>query len=78
MEIAQVLNPMIQEWLNYFGKFRKSAMRGVFYCLNERLVHWVHNKYRSINWLQSFEWIRRQIKITPTIFAHWKEGFIGV
>jgi RNA-directed DNA polymerase len=77
-EIAQVLNPMIQGWLNYFGKFRKSAMRGVFYCLNERLVHWVHNKYRSINWLQSFEWIRRQIKITPTMFAHWKAGFVGI
>ena len=77
-EIAQALNPMIQGWLNYYGKFRKSAMRGVFYSLNERLAHWVHNKYKSINWRQSFEWIRRQIKLTPTMFAHWKAGFVGV
>lgn len=77
-EIAQVLKPMIQGWLNYFGKFRKSEMRGVFYCLNERLAHWVHNKYRSLNWLQSFDWLRRQIKLTPTLFPHWKAGFIGI
>jgi group II intron reverse transcriptase/maturase len=77
-EIADVLNPKIQGWLNYFGKFRKSEMRGVFYCINERLAHWAHNKYRSLNWCQSYEWIRRQIILTPTLFVHWKAGFIGV
>lgn len=77
-EIAGVLNPKIQGWLNYFGKYRKSNMRVVFCCLNERLVHWVHNKYRSLNWCQSYEWIRRQIKLTPTMFVHWKAGFIGI
>lgn len=77
-EIADVLNPKIQGWLNYFGKYRKSNMRVVFCCLNERLVNWVHNKYRSLNWSQSYEWIRRQIKLTPTMFVHWKAGFIGI
>jgi RNA-directed DNA polymerase len=78
IEIAVALNPKIQGWLNYYGKFRKSEMRGVFYCLNERMVHWAHNKYRSMNWLQSYAWIRRQIKEAPTLFPHWKAGFIGV
>lgn len=78
VEIAVALNPKIQGWLNYYGKFRKSEMRGVFYCLNERMVHWAHNKYRSMNWFQSYAWIRRQIKEAPTLFPHWKAGFIGV
>lgn len=77
-DLALVLNPKIQGWLNYFGKFRKYEMRGVFYCLNERLAQWVHNKYRSLNWHQSFDWLRRQIKLTPTLFPHWKAGFIGI
>jgi hypothetical protein len=77
-EIAEVLNPKIQGWLNYFGKFRKFEMRGVFYCLNERIAHWVYNRYKSLNWHQSFAWLRRQIKLTPTMFVHWKAGFIGV
>jgi RNA-directed DNA polymerase len=77
-EIAEVLNPKIQGWLNYFGKFRKFEMRGVFYCLNERIAHWVYNRYKSLNWHQSFAWLRRQIILTPTLFVHWKAGFIGV
>jgi RNA-directed DNA polymerase len=77
-DIAKALNPRIQGWLNYYGKFRKSEMRGVFYCLNERLAHWVHNKHKSLNWSQSFEWLRRQTKLEPMLFAHWKAGFIGI
>lgn len=77
-EIAETLNPRIQGWINYYGKYRRFEMRGVFYCLNKRLAQWVHNRYRSLNWHQSFEWLRRQTKLEPTQFAHWKVGFIGI
>lgn len=77
-EIAQVLNPKIQGWINYYGKFKKHAMRGVFYCLNERLVVWTKNRYKSLNWNESYVQIREEIKKRPKLFAHWKAGFIGV
>jgi group II intron reverse transcriptase/maturase len=77
-EIAKVLSPRIQGWLNYFTKFRKSEMRGVFYYLNERLAHWAKNRYKSLNWHQAYRWIRRQIRINPALFPHWKAGFVGV
>jgi len=77
-DIAQRLRPRIQGWLNYFGRFRKDCMRGIFYCLNERLVKWAGNKYKSMNWHQKYDWINRQVKLTPSLFPHWKAGFIGV
>lgn len=36
--IAKILNPMIRGWVNYYGEFRKSMLRGVFKLLNNRLV----------------------------------------
>lgn len=76
--IAQRLRPRIQGWINYYGKFRSYCLRGVFYCLNERLVRWVKGRYKSLNWHQSYDWINRQVKLTPDLFPHWKAGFIGV
>ncbi len=39
--IAAELNPQLQGWLNYYGKFRPSAMSFVFRLFHERLVKWV-------------------------------------
>ncbi|HBX51226.1 MAG TPA: hypothetical protein DEH02_09200 [Bacteroidales bacterium] len=77
-ELAESLNPRIRGWLNYYGKFRRYEMRGVFTCLNKRLAHWVHSRYKSLNWHQTFDWLNRQIKLKPMQFVHWKAGFIGI
>jgi group II intron reverse transcriptase/maturase len=77
-EIAHRLRPRIQGWLNYYGRFRKDCMRGIFFYLNERLVKWAGKRYRSMNKLQKYDWINRQVKVTPDLFPHWKAGFIGV
>jgi RNA-directed DNA polymerase len=76
-ELAKALNPRIQGWLNYYGKFRRFEMRGVFSCLNRRLAQWVNNKYKDLNWHQSFDWLRLQFISHPKLFAHWRVGFIG-
>lgn len=35
--VAQYLNSFIRGWVNYYGKFRKSAMNPVFHLLSRRL-----------------------------------------
>ena len=46
--IAEMLNPMIREWMNYFGKFNLSAMKDTLQCIESRLIKWVICcKYRS-------------------------------
>ncbi len=44
--IAKILNPMIRGWINYYGKFRKSMLHGVFKLLNNRLVKWARKRYK--------------------------------
>ena len=45
--IAEMLNPMIRGWMNYFGKFNPSAMKYTLQCIERRLVKWAMCKYKS-------------------------------
>ncbi len=76
-EIARNFNPKIRGWINYYGVFRKSKMRGIFKNLNSRLIKWVRNTYKSLNrsWKQSALWLAEQQRTQPELFAHWKAGF---
>ena len=45
-QIAGMLRSKTRGWINYYGKFRKSEMCGMFRVLNFRPGRWVRNKYR--------------------------------
>lgn len=71
--VAQVLNPMVRGWMNYFSRYNKSAMKYTIEVIQRRIVKWAMCKYkrfrghmqRAIDWLKT---IRRR---EPTMFAHW-------
>ena len=77
--VAQYLNPMIRGWVNYYGKFRKSALIKVFQLLRNRLVRWARMRYKryktSLN--RAFEWYDRIKKQFPYLFYHWQNGISG-
>ncbi|MGZ8941192.1 MAG: group II intron maturase-specific domain-containing protein [Methylobacter sp.] len=37
-DLAKAINPIIQEWITYYGKFRKSTMSAIYSCINENLL----------------------------------------
>ena len=76
--ITEELNAQIQGWLNYYGKFRPSAMPFVFHLFHERLVKWVQNKYKSLRGKirKAYGMLNRIQKAKPELFAHWKRGFL--
>jgi len=76
--IAAELNSQIQGWLNYYGKFRPSAMSYVFRLFHERLIKWVQNKYKSLRGKirKAYGMLNRIQKAKPELFAHWKRGFL--
>ena len=73
-ELAQMINPVIKGWINYYGHFRKSALYRTFQPLNNTLVRWACRKYKSLRrychkgrlWLHGV--MHRQSKL----FAHWQ------
>ncbi|EDH5633237.1 reverse transcriptase [Salmonella enterica subsp. enterica serovar Claibornei] len=75
-EIAVWLNPMINGWLNYYGKYCRSEMDKVFKAFNKTLVRWARSKYKALrrHKTRAAEYIRRMAKEMPWLFAHWKVG----
>ena len=74
--IASMLNSKIQGWINYYSRFRKSAMWKVFYVLNNRLCKWVQRKYKKhSNIYGSINWLKRISRMNPNLFVHWRHGF---
>ena len=45
--IAEILNPLLRGWINYFGKFNPSAMKYTLQCIERRLVKWAMCKYKN-------------------------------
>jgi len=78
-DIADIINPMIRGWIEYYGRYQASALYPVFRHFNKTLVTWAMNKYRNFkghkscaaNFLESIS------KREPGLFAHWKIGMVG-
>jgi group II intron reverse transcriptase/maturase len=76
--IAQVLNPIIRGWINYFGKFKMPKLSRIFMILNERLVRWAVNKFRRFrhSFAKAGRWLRNLAVCYPGLFVHWQYGFL--
>ena len=70
--IAELLNPMIRGWMNYFGKFNPSAMKNTLQCIERRLIKWAMCKYKSFRGRRrrAEKWLSSIRKREPKLFAH--------
>lgn len=75
-DLANMFNKMIQGWINYYGKFYKSAMYPLFQHLNRKLVTWARRKFKRFknHGHRATQWLGRIAKQKPKLFAHWKLG----
>ncbi|HMD22210.1 MAG TPA: group II intron reverse transcriptase/maturase [Alloacidobacterium sp.] len=73
VELAQQYNPKIRGWWNYFGAFYRTAMRGLFQYIDQKLEQWARRKYKTLsrNKQRSAGWLRRMKNDTPRMFSHW-------
>lgn len=73
-EVAKAINPMIQGWINYYGKFRKSSMSAIYDYINEKLMKWARGKFKLLKRRKkrSGQWIRELYSQNPRLFVHWR------
>ena len=74
-EIAARLNPKLQGWINYYGKFRRWILLNIFRKLIFRLLQWVKNKYKISSVYKCHTLMANFQKAQPNLFSHWKAGF---
>ena len=73
--IAEILNPLIRGWINYFGKFNPSAMRETLQCIERRLIKWAMCKFKRLRGRRrrAEKWLCTVRQREPKLFAHWSK-----
>jgi len=74
--VSKELNPVLQGWINYYGKFYKTKLKGFLRRVNAKLANWAIRKYKkirvSVN--SGMKWLSRVSDRQPNLFAHWSFG----
>ena len=73
-DLSRMFNPIIQGWINYYGRYYKSALYPTLLQLDRRLVRWATRKYKRLRGhrRRAEHWLLRIAKRQPELFAHWR------
>lgn len=75
-DLAKMFNKQVQGWVNYYGRYYKSAMYPFLRNLERFLIRWVTRKYKRYQRRKSRakQWLGRVRKREPNLFVHWRLG----
>lgn len=78
-EVADQLNPILRGWINYYGKYHKTALRSVFRHFNLSLIRWMMRKFKRFKGhkARTALFLVGLLEKEPELFAHWECGLIG-
>ena len=72
VELAELVNPVVRGWMNYYGTFYRSALYPLLRRINTYLLRWIMNKYRKLStWKKSIQAMGDARERNPRYFAHW-------
>lgn len=76
--LAKAINPVIQGWINYYGKFYPSALNVLSKYLNDCLMRWARRKFKSLlkKRGRAYKMLKEIYQSNPNLFAHWKAGLV--
>lgn len=73
-DLAHMFNPILRGWINYYGRFYRSAMVQALWTLNPTLTMWAQRKYKTLKGhrTRATRWLGGVARRDPTLFAHWQ------
>ena len=73
-EIARWLNPFVRGWINYYGRYYRSALSPLLSYLDRLLVRWACRKFKRFRGRprRAVRWLARLAERDPGVFAHWQ------
>lgn len=71
-EMARKVNPVIRGWINYYGKYYKSALYPMFAQIYFRQLKWVQNKYKLTSWNKTKAQFFNMVRKNKSLFVYWK------
>jgi RNA-directed DNA polymerase len=78
-DIARIYNPVLRGWIEYYGRYGRTALHLVLRHFNKTLVAWAMRKFKKLRKRKTRAvcLLLNIVKKQPYLFAHWKVGMIG-
>lgn len=78
-DIANMFNPVLRGWIEYYGRYHRSALYSVFDHFNKTLISWAMRKYKKLRGRKARAgiFLEKLARREPNLFAHWKIGMLG-
>ncbi len=75
-DLSRMFNPIIRGWIQYYGRYYRSALYPTMRELNRDLALWAKRKYKKLrsHLRKAKHWIARISRRSPALFAHWQMG----
>jgi len=75
-DIAKMFNAEVQGWINYYGKFYKSAIYPILRHIEIFLILWAQRKFKRFRRhnTRARYWLGQIARREPKLFAHWRLG----
>jgi RNA-directed DNA polymerase len=72
-DLARWLNPIVVGWINYDGRFYRTALDPLLKRVNVYLRRWAGRKYKRLRTHKRFSrWWNGLLSRQPGLFAHWR------
>ncbi|MCC5582240.1 RNA-directed DNA polymerase, partial [Microtetraspora sp. AC03309] len=70
--LAKMINPIVAGWMNYYGRFYRSALYPLLERINSYLVRWIRKKYKRLRSVKkAFQCWWDITARYPRMFRHW-------
>jgi len=78
-DIAHRLNPLVQGWIGYYGRYSPWQLEPMLRHVNLTLRRWVMRKFKRYagRKVAAARFLERLAKTRATLFAHWRLGMLG-
>jgi group II intron reverse transcriptase/maturase len=72
-QLADLINPVVRGWMQYYGAFYPTALRGLLRRINTYLLRWLRNKFERLRAIRKARraW-GRVVDQYPRLFTHWQ------
>lgn len=78
-DIAQTLNPLLQGWIGYYGRYAPSALYPLFRYVNQTLLAWAQRKFKRLkaHKIRASRFLQKLARESASLFVHWRLGMTG-
>lgn len=72
-QLADLINPVVRGWMNYYGRYYRSALYRLLQRINAYLMRYLRRKFKRLRSKKRAQAAWKHLVATrPTLFAHWQ------